>query len=198
MQIHYTYKKECLKKYGDNYGPKVFEMTNKVFDKLPVCAVIDDSIYCAHGGIPRSTRKIEDINKIKVDLKDPERESAIAWQILWSDPIGAQQFKETADLLQVRLEDAKGFLTNTKRGTAYLFAEEAVNNFLQSNGLTHIVRAHEVPAHGFQFNFGNKCTTIFSCSHYCGNDNEAACVHVDRQKLRIIRLDTKNNAPASD
>lgn len=82
-------------------------------------------------------------------------------QMMWSDPCNAQQLAEIADLLQVKVDNASGFLTNTKRGTAYLYGEEAVNNFLQSKGLTHIIRAHEVPANGFTFHFGNKCTTVF-------------------------------------
>jgi hypothetical protein len=112
--------------------------------------------------------------------------------------MNAQQFAETAEFSQIRVESARGFLKNNKRGTSFFYGEEAANNFLNSNGLTHIIRAHEVPANGFTFHFGNKCTTIFSCSHYCGNNNEAACVHVDSDKLRIVRLDTVNNAPATD
>jgi hypothetical protein len=81
LQLSYSYKNECLHKYGDTLGSKVWEMTNRVFDKLPVCAVIDDAIYCAHGGIPTSTRKLEDINAVKADLRNPEKESAIEWEV---------------------------------------------------------------------------------------------------------------------
>jgi hypothetical protein len=88
--------------------------------------------------------------------------------------MNAQQFAEAAERLQIRVDSARGFLTNNRRGTAFFYGEEAVNNFMQNNGLTHIIRADEVPANGFTFDFGNKCTTIFSCSHYCGNNNEAA------------------------
>ena len=30
----------------------------------------------------------------------------------------------------------------------------------------------------------------FSSSHYCGGTNEAACILVDDEKIRTIRLDT--------
>ncbi|XP_054159498.1 uncharacterized protein LOC128957716 [Oppia nitens] len=198
LQRHYTYYRECCRKYGDSLGSKVFEMTNRVFDRLPFCAVIDDAIYCAHGGIPHDSRLIDEINKQGNDLRNPETDSSVCWQILWSDPCSQQVYIEAAELQNIKPESAKGFLPNQKRGTAYLFAEEAANNFLQHNGLTHIVRAHEVPAKGFTFHFGQKCTTIFSSSHYCGNNNEAAVIHVDNEKLRIVRLDTVNNAPASE
>ena len=91
-----------------------------------------------------------------------------------------------------------GFINNAKRGTAYLFNDVAAQNFLAANQLSYIVRAHEVPQQGFDFHFGNKCATIFSCSHYCGNKNLCACILVDTPTMRIIRLDTFNNAPATD
>ena len=70
--------------------------------------------------------------------------------------------------------------------------------FLRKNSLTHVVRAHEVPTNGFFFHFDKKCATIFSCSHYCGNNNECAVMFVDRDQLRVVRIDTTNNASATD
>lgn len=47
-------------------------------------------VFCVHGGIPSTENEggyIEKINKIPVVLKDPEIESPLAWEILWSDPV---------------------------------------------------------------------------------------------------------------
>lgn len=198
LQSHYTYKRECMIKYGEIMGLKIWELTNRIFDKLPVCATVDDSIFCAHGGIPRTAQEVESIMKVKRELKDPERESPIAWEILWSDPCHMQQFLEIAELLHLNPAQLHGYIRNTKRGTAFLFNETGLNNFLRKNCLTHVVRAHEVPPLGYTFHFGNKCCTIFSCSHYCGNDNDCACIMADNQKLRIVHLDTVNNLSATD
>lgn len=198
IQTNYTYKRECLHKYGDFYGLKIWELTNRIFDKFPVCALVDDCIFCAHGGLPRSLSEVEQLVKIKQELKDPERESRAAWEILWSDPCHMQQFLEIADLLNLNPDNLNGFIKNTKRGTAFLFNETGALNFLRKNGLTYIIRAHEVPPNGYTFHFGNKCATIFSCSHYCGNDNDCACILTDTQKLRVIQLDTVNNSSATD
>lgn len=51
IQMKYTFQKEMTKKYGKDYGIKLFEWVNAVFDRLPVCAVINDSIFCCHGGV---------------------------------------------------------------------------------------------------------------------------------------------------
>ncbi len=88
------------------------------------------------------------------------------------------------------IKDPKGFLPNTKRGTAYFFSDEAVHTFLKANQLSHIIRAHEMIPPGYQFHMNGKVITIFSCSKYGNANNESACALVDQQKIRIIQLDT--------
>jgi len=34
LQKHYSYLKECVIKYGEEYGLKIFELSNRIFDKL--------------------------------------------------------------------------------------------------------------------------------------------------------------------
>lgn len=36
---------------------------------------------------------------------------------------------------------------------------------------------------------GGKVITIFSTARYCKGTNEAACVFIDDEKIRIIKLD---------
>ena len=203
IQIKYTYKRECMMKYDEVYGQRIWDLTNKIFDRFPLCAIIDDTIFCAHGGIPQTVTKIDEINsKIPVEIYSPEHDSTIAWEIMWSDPITSEQYRdllEMQNLVTLRERGVKdGYAINTKRGTAYFFSELAANNFFETNDLTHIIRAHEVPKWGFMFHFDFRCTTVFSCSHYCGNDNDCACILVDGEKLRVIRLDTTMNTSATD
>jgi len=47
-------------------------------------------IFCVHGGIPSPANGggfIEAINSIPVPLPDPETDSTLAWEMMWSDPI---------------------------------------------------------------------------------------------------------------
>lgn len=136
----YTYKRECVIKYGEEFGIKIWEVTNQIFDKLPVAATVDDAIYCAHGGIPRSVQTIAQINQMKKELPNPEVDSAVAWEILWSDPCHAQQFNDICNFKGINPKTTSGYIHNTRRGTAFLFNEVGANGFLQQNGLTHIVR----------------------------------------------------------
>ena len=84
-----------------------------------------------------------------------------------------------------------GFLPNNKRGTAYYFADVAVDAFLKANKLSHVIRAHEVQPEEFCLNAGGRVITIFSCSRYAGMENKAAVVLVDSNKIRIIKMDTR-------
>ncbi len=51
---------------------------------------------------------------------------------------------------QKQLFENRGFADNTRRGTAHLFSNEALTNFLIKNNLSYVVRAHEVQQVGFK------------------------------------------------
>ena len=68
----------------------IFEAVNEVFDALPIAAVVDDRILCVHGGIPSPQSCPgpfeQEAKGIPCPLKDPETSSALAWELMWSDP----------------------------------------------------------------------------------------------------------------
>lgn len=154
---------------------------------MPIAAVVDNKIFCIHGGIPSTINNLNEINNIPCPLKDPELESQLAWELMWNDPLSSDY-----KIDQKTLVEQKGFVHNTKRGTAFFFSNEALLNFLTKHNLSHVVRAHEVQQVGFKIQLGGKLLTVFSSSHYCGGQNEAATVLADSSKLRLIRLDTSN------
>ena len=150
-------------------------------------------------------------------LKDPEMESASAWEMLWNDPLskkGALPLLKALSGTKLNAQDAedkkRGFLFNEKRGTAFYFQElnstfrncillsgtafyfqeKSVDTFLSINTLSHIIRAHEVIQEGYKFHFQGKCFTVFSTSNYQGAKNTAACVLVKDEQIRPVSIET--------
>lgn len=60
------------------------------------------------------------------------------------------------------LKEHNGFIYNTRRGTAYFFSCEALMAFLDKNGLSHVIRAHEVQENGFQVKLILKSQDLFT------------------------------------
>lgn len=198
LQIKYSFQLECTSKYDDDDGMAIWKLLNQVFDRLPVAAILDDTIYCAHGGIPRSAPTIAEIANQPLDIPSPGEDNPIVWEIVWSDPLHPFQFEQLCEYTGENSAEKEGFAMNIKRGAAFFFTEEAVNRFFATNGCTYIVRAHEVPANGFTFHFDKKCATIFCCSHYCGQTNKCGLLFVDQETIRVVLIDTENNLPATE
>ena len=64
------------------------------------------------------------------------------------------------------MKEHHGFTFNTRRGTAHFFSCNALFAFLERNGLSHVIRAHEVQEVGFQVRcciLAGVC--VSSCEH---------------------------------
>ena len=142
-------------KFGEKLGSFVFNIIHDVFDVLPLAAVIDGTVFCCHGGIPPPwlCPAVTAINDIPAVLTEPQDQSALAWELMWNDPI---RTKNLTDKVAMELLANEGFAVNSRRGTAHIFSVEALEKFLSAHGFTHLVRAHEVVEAGFYV------------SHQCG------------------------------
>ncbi|KAJ8726686.1 hypothetical protein PYW07_001384 [Mythimna separata] len=89
IQKMFTFYSECINKYGEIEGMKIWNAINNVFDCLPLAAVIDDKVFCCHGGLPPPwvCPVITAIDKVPVPLPRPAEQSSIAWELLWNDPV---------------------------------------------------------------------------------------------------------------
>ncbi|XP_066972863.1 uncharacterized protein [Macrobrachium rosenbergii] len=187
IQCMFSFQAECMQKFGERLGLKVWNAINDVFDCMPLAAIVDKKIFCIHGGIPKIDGSLQELEKIPCPLSMPETQSNLAWQLMWNDPVGMEDSNEK---VANELSDNDGFAFNEKRQTGYIFNQAAFSSFLKVNGLTHVVRAHEVKEVGFEIQQSGRLMTVFSSSHYCGGSNEAACILVHDYRMRIIRIDT--------
>ena len=57
-------------------------------------------------------------------------------------------------------------MSNFRRGTGHMFSPEALDDFLARNGLSHVIRAHEVKEAGFQVGINIIWQNIFVVTNY--------------------------------
>ena len=159
---------QLKERFNEEVALEIWNRTNQVFDYLPMAATIDDVIFCVHGGIPRpfhgqQTTAIQVIDQIPVPytltptLQPGENLEIkqLVTDLLWSDPAQNQQ--------EAHL-DSNGFGEGERGPGAVCYGQKAVDEFMNSNQLTHIFRAHEPTANGVSVRKGAKVITIFSTS----------------------------------
>ena len=114
------YRKECVGKYGDEYGPQVFEMTNRGVRQIACqCSNRRSDILRSR----RYTLFYATHPRYKWNQFGFERPGKRSGYCLGNSLVRSYRVlnssQRTAELLQVKVDTCRGFLTNTKRGTAF-------------------------------------------------------------------------------
>ena len=150
MTIIYGLRDECLRKYGNE---RVWTALALAFECLPLAAVVDNSIFVAHGGISKSAMKIDNIRVLNRFQEIPH-DGPMA-DIIWSDP-----------------DDEKP----KRPGPGTLYGQPLVDEFVRANRITHIVRGHKICPKGFKRCHNDVTITIWSAPNFlgsCGNAGAA-------------------------
>ena len=113
----YGFYDECLRKYGT---PNVWGYFTDLFDFLPLAAVVENSIFCPHGGLSPSIETLDAILSLDRILEIPH-EGPIC-DLMWSDP-----------------DDTSGWGISP-RGAGYIFGADITEKFNHVNGLKFIVK----------------------------------------------------------
>ena len=157
----YGFYDECRKRYN----VKLWKNFTDMFNWLPIAALIDDKIFCVHGGLSPDLENIEQLYDIVRPTDVPN--SGLLCDILWSDPS-----TEVDDWGQ------------NERGISYIYSLTVIKKFLEQNNLDLICRAHQVVEDGYEF-FGNRSlVTVFSAPDYCEEYNNCAAIMVVDSNLK--------------
>ena len=148
---------ECKRRYNI----KLWKTFTDCFNCLPVSAIVDEKIFCMHGGLSPELQNMEQIKRIMRPTDIPD--TGLLCDLLWADPD----------------KDIVGWGEND-RGVSFTFGEDVVAQFLRRHDLDLICRAHQVVEDGYEFFARRQLVTIFSAPNYCGEfDNDGAMMSVD-------------------
>jgi len=108
-----------LRKYG---SANVWRYCTNIFDYLALAAIIDNKIFCVHGGLSPSINTLDEIRSI--DRKQEVPHDGAMCDLMWSDP-----------------DESAGWSVSP-RGADYLFGGDIVEKFNRENKIQLICRAH--------------------------------------------------------
>ncbi|KAF8819161.1 putative serine/threonine protein phosphatase [Cardiosporidium cionae] len=163
----YGFYDECLRKYGN---VKVWNCFTELFDYLPLCALIENTIFCPHAGLSPHLPTLSSIQGLTRFQEVPS--SGPICDLLWSDP-----------------DDRVGWGTSP-RGAGHTFGIDKSSEFLHENNLRMIIRAHQLVSEGYQWMHEKNVVTVFSAPNYCYRcGNLAAVLEIDQNfNLKFIQF----------
>jgi serine/threonine-protein phosphatase PP1 catalytic subunit len=160
MTEEYGFAVECQSKQNKF----TYQEFIAVFDSLPLAATINDKFFCIHGGLTPGLERVEQINLISRPTQIQER--GFLADLVWSDPS----------------KDVEEFAPS-ERGLTIVWGKKIAHKFLETNGFTKIIRAHQMVEEGYDYPFApDECViTVFSAPWYAGEfKNKGAFLKIDK------------------
>ncbi|KAL2661835.1 hypothetical protein AAZV13_02G005400 [Glycine max] len=117
----YGFYDECKRRFN----VRLWKIFADCFNCMPVAAIIEEKIFCMHGGLSPELHNLSQISSLPRPTEVPE--SGLLCDLLWSDPS----------------KDIEGWGDN-ERGVSYTFGASRVTEFLGKHDLDLICRAHQV------------------------------------------------------
>jgi serine/threonine-protein phosphatase 4 catalytic subunit len=108
----------------------VWRYCTEIFDYISLAAIIEDRIFCIHGGLSPSIGTLDEIRAI--DRKQEVPHDGAMCDLLWSDP-----------------DEIEGWGLSP-RGAGYLFGGDVVEQFNRTNNIELICRAHQLVMEGYR------------------------------------------------
>lgn len=162
----YGFFDECKRRHNI----RLWKAFTDTFNCLPVASIIDDKIFCCHGGLSPELQTMDQIRKIArpCDVSD----TGLICDLLWADP-----------------EEGLSGWGENDRGVSYTFGSDVVEKFIRKHDFDLICRAHQVVEDGYQFFSKRQLITLFSAPNYCNEfDNSGAVMSVDIELMCSFQI----------
>ncbi|KAF4149285.1 Calcineurin-like phosphoesterase [Phytophthora infestans] len=197
----YGFRNECKGKYGIS----AYYHFLSCFQSMPVAALLSTSrgqVLCVHGGLSPELKTIEDIQTMDRRREIPT--TGLLCDLLWSDP----KTSHTRDV-DAEVDTQPGWEPNQARGCSYYFNSAALFEFLGTNKLLSMLRAHEFEDEGFTYHFNSQeyqeldtrvdksmppLITVFSAPNYCDSYGNTAAYLLFRNEPFSWEIQQINSA----
>ena len=178
-RIHGFYD-ECKRRYNI----RLWKIFTDCFNCLPVAAIIDEKIFCCHGGLSPDLQSMEQIRRILRPTDVPDQ--GLLRDLLWANPdMEVMGWGENNDAIEWHSDD----------GYSFTFGPEIVSKFLAKYDMDFVVRGHQLVEDGYEFFAKRQLVTLFSAPNFKGEfDNAGAMISIDE----TLRCSFQILKPASD
>ncbi|EGN99807.1 hypothetical protein SERLA73DRAFT_180021 [Serpula lacrymans var. lacrymans S7.3] len=177
MNRTYGFEGEAKHKHGE----QTYKLFAYVFTTLPLATLVSATklpatpdkaailspegrkrYFVVHGGLfSKDGVTLDDIRKIERVGRQPGQEGLMC-ELLWTDP---QEMPGRGP---------------SKRGVGIAFGPDVTRRWCTLNGVTGIIRSHEVRENGYAIEHDGLCTTVFSAPNYVDQvGNKGAFIRID-------------------
>ncbi|KAI6110627.1 phosphoprotein phosphatase [Pisolithus croceorrhizus] len=197
MNRTYGFEGEAKHKHGE----QTYKLFAHVFTTMPLATLVSatekprnvDSktilspegfkrYFIVHGGLfSKDNVTLDDVRKIPRIGRQPGQEGLMCQlcELLWTDP-----------------QEAPG-RGPSKRGVGISFGPDVTRAWCTLNGVTGIIRSHEVRPDGYAIEHEGLCTTVFSAPNYVDQvGNKGAYIRIDASgDLRYTQFEAQPHPP---
>ncbi|KAI0630342.1 Metallo-dependent phosphatase-like protein [Trametes polyzona] len=177
MNRTYGFEGEAKHKFGE----QTYKLFAHVFTAMPLATLVSATkppagptknvilspegrkrYFVVHGGLfSKDGVTLDDIRQIKRIGQQPGQEG-IMCELLWTDP---QELPGRGP---------------SKRGVGIAFGPDVTRRWCEANGVTGVIRSHEVRQDGYSIEHDGLCTTVFSAPNYVDQaGNKGAFIRID-------------------
>eukprot|EP00796_Vickermania_ingenoplastis_P005124 gene5124-3678_t len=173
----------------------------KVFESLPLAAVLNQTYFCVHGGLSPDIEYIESIGSFPRFREVPSQGPMC--DLLWADPHWDADNPASVERSPSDEYYTPGthyhdmnpdFSPNKKRGRSYVFNFASIKYFMAKNKILCIIRSHEVEDSGYKLyrvlpSTNYPCMiSVFSAPNYCGSFENMGAVVTIGQEITIKKF----------
>ncbi|TBU56375.1 Metallo-dependent phosphatase-like protein, partial [Dichomitus squalens] len=180
MNRTYGFEGEAKHKFGE----QTYKLFAHLFTEMPLATLVSATkppiakskaailspegmkrYFVVHGGLfSKDNVTLDDVRKIQRIGHQPGQEGLMCTYLLWTDP---QELPGRGP---------------SKRGVGIAFGPDVTRRWCEANGVTGIIRSHEVRQEGYSVEHDGLCTTVFSAPNYVDQaGNKGAFIRIDAQ-----------------